>query len=42
MKTQIEIKVVPKPTAIQFPKFTQPIIAVSAGSGHVLALTLDQ
>jgi hypothetical protein len=41
MKTQIEIKVVSKPTAIQFPKFTKPIIAVSSGSGHALALTLD-
>jgi len=36
------IMVVPRPTAIKFPKFTKPLASVSCGSAHVLVLTLDQ
>lgn len=32
---------VQKPAVIQFPKFTEPIISVSCGSDHALALTVE-
>ena len=37
-----DIQIVHTPTPIKFPRFTKPIVCVSAGSAHVLALTLDQ
>jgi len=37
-----DIQIVHTPTPVKFPRFTKPIICVSAGSAHVLALTLEQ
>ena len=30
------------PQAIQFPRFTKPLMSVAVGSAHALALTIDQ
>ena len=36
-----DLKVVSRPTAIKFPKFTKPLAAVCCGQGHVLCLSID-
>lgn len=36
-----DVKVVSRPTAIKFPKFTKPLASVSCGQGHVLVLSID-
>lgn len=33
--------IVLEPTTVQFPKFTKPIVSISCGFSHVLAVTLD-